>query len=433
MKPFDKAQNPRTKSSVILPAPISVSGPGSELPLRAKDLLVQGKILRRQNRAPQNDVGYIAASKDIFKFDCRYFLPDKPCVYHKRDGSVCACSHYQKVLKRMLIIKMGEAGDVLRTTGILRGLRKKYRACHVTWVVSPHCKEVLSENPLVDQILSYSENVLAELQVRSFDLLINLDLSCEGSALATLIKAEKKIGFGMTEAGHIVPLNPEAREWFSMSLRDDFKKANRKTYPRIISEIVGIPYKKDPMILRLSSRESVLSKAFVRENKIRKTDFVVGLNTGAGQRWALKKWRVEGFLELIKALSVYPHIKIVLFGSELEKERNAFLVKNSPVPLILGKTENSVREFFSILNICDLLVTGDTLALHAGLALRKKVIVLFGPTSPWEIELFGLGEKIVAPLDCICCYKNTCDFKPNCMETISADRVFKSIKKFLRT
>ena len=373
------------------------------------------------------------APGDIFQFDCRYFLPDKPCVYHKSEGAICTCSHYEKVLRRILIIKMGEAGDVLRTTGILKGLRKKYRGCHITWVVSSHCREVLFENPLVDQILAYSENTLAELQARSFDLVINLDLSCESSALATLCKAEKKIGFGMTEEGHIVPLNPEAQEWFFMSLRDDLKKANRKTYPQIIAEIVGVPYKKDPMILQLNAREVAMGKAFVREHKFPKTDFVVGLNTGAGQRWALKKWRIEGFLELIEKLSTHPRIKIVLLGSELEKERNAYLARNSPVPLILGKTESSVREFFSIINICDLLVTGDTLALHAGLALRKKVIVLFGPTSPWEIELFGLGEKIVAPLDCICCYKNTCDFKPNCMETISADRVLKSMKKFLRT
>ena len=68
-------------------------------------------------------------------------------------------------------------------------------------------------------------------------------------------------------------------------------------------------------------------------------------------------------------------------------------------------------------------VTGDTLAMHLALALEKRTVVLFGPTSAAEIELYGLGEKVVPDMTCLSCYKNSCDFVPNCMDLITTDMV----------
>jgi heptosyltransferase-2 len=76
-------------------------------------------------------------------------------------------------------------------------------------------------------------------------------------------------------------------------------------------------------------------------------------------------------------------------------------------------------------------VTGDTLALHIGLALQKRMVVLIGPTSAAEIDLYGRGETITADLDCLCCYRQACDRSPNCMESISVETVFRSVRKQL--
>ena len=68
-------------------------------------------------------------------------------------------------------------------------------------------------------------------------------------------------------------------------------------------------------------------------------------------------------------------------------------------------------------------VSADTLAMHIALALGRRTVILFGPTSAPEIELFGLGKKIFPDMDCLACYKTTCDFVPNCMQLITADMV----------
>jgi len=50
-------------------------------------------------------------------------------------------------------------------------------------------------------------------------------------------------------------------------------------------------------------------------------------------------------------------------------------------------------------------------------------VVLFGPTSAPEIDLYDTGEKFIPGMTCLSCYKTSCDFVPNCMDLISTDMV----------
>ena len=67
--------------------------------------------------------------------------------------------------------------------------------------------------------------------------------------------------------------------------------------------------------------------------------------------------------------------------------------------------------------------------MHVTLAMGRHSVVIFGPTSFSEIELFGLGEKVVPDFDCLVCYKKVCDFIPNCMDSILVDMVKQAILK----
>jgi heptosyltransferase-2 len=101
------------------------------------------------------------------------------------------------------------------------------------------------------------------------------------------------------------------------------------------------------------------------------------------------------------------------------------------VPLLDPGCDNPVRHFAALLGHCDLAVTGDTLAMHLALAQRVRSVVLFGPTSAAEIDLYGLGEKVVPMMECLSCYKTSCDFVPNCMDLISTDMVERAVVRQL--
>lgn len=364
----------------------------------------------------------------ILKTDCKYFPGDRPCKPNKTENKKCDdCEYYSPIKFKILIIKLDAVGDVLRTTSILHALKKKYPDSHITWLTKSSAKDIFINNDFVDNVLLFdSPDLIARLNVEEFDFLIHPDASPMSASLASIIKAKNKKGFGMNRLGQVIPFDDSAIEWLEMGAFDEFKKKNRKTYQQIIHELSGLEYKKGEIILNLTEDELAFKNAFLKKYYLSKFKTIVGLNTGASRRWQLKQWRFEGFKELISKLQMHKEIGILLFGGEDEVDRNSELKKLFPVIIDTG-SQNTLRQFFALMDIPNIILTGDTLALHVAAALKKKVICYFGPTSSAEIEEYGRIKKIYPNMECLVCYKPECDFQPNCMDLISSDIIYNAI------
>ena len=100
------------------------------------------------------------------------------------------------------------------------------------------------------------------------------------------------------------------------------------------------------------------------------------------------------------------------------------------LPVFDSGNHNSLKRFAALVQLCSAVVTGDTLALHVAIARRVPVVVLFGPTSAHEIELYGRGEKIQPEgLDCLVCYLPDCDVKPHCQARITPEMALRAIER----
>ncbi|RPJ00874.1 MAG: hypothetical protein EHM36_14110, partial [Deltaproteobacteria bacterium] len=228
--------------------------------------------------------------------DCRYFLGDRPCPFHKAEGVKCSdCGHYLPVRTRILVIKLGAMGDVLRTTSILPLLSRHFKAPHITWVTRKGCLDLLDKNPYLDALLETNAETLGRLQVEAFELVINPETAKESAALAALAKAKKKKGFGLSPEGSVFSYNKGADEIFRMGLRDDLKKRNQKTYEQLLCQLSDLPYGRFPPILSLTEEERKSAEESLAGGRFKDRRKVVGINTGGGTRWPLKRWTTEGF------------------------------------------------------------------------------------------------------------------------------------------
>src|SRR5512143_1869596 len=156
----------------------------------------------------------------IVHYDCRHFLGHKPCLYRRPcDG----CPSYSPFGKRILIIKLGATGDVLRTTPLLRGLRNTCPGCHITWLTGPDALPILEGIPEIDRLLPYGYEAGLQLRHESFDQVCCFDKEPKATALAMEIQAQERIGFGMSKFGSVMPFNPNAEYAFELGINDYLK------------------------------------------------------------------------------------------------------------------------------------------------------------------------------------------------------------------
>jgi len=345
--------------------------------------------------------------------DCKFFNGDKPCAYHKNRGVHCwECKFYKRIEKKILVIKLGAAGDVVRTTPLIHKIKQMYNNAELTWIT--YFPELVPN--IVDNILYFELKNILYLINTSFDIVINLDKDKEACALINMIKGKSKRGFKL-ENGKVAPINKDAKYKWLTGLFDDVNRKNKKSYLQEIFEIFGAEFKGEKYILN-----NTLKKHW----NISKNKPLVGLNTGCGDRWKTRLWPKKYWIELIKLLKK-ANYNVILLGGKKEDITNKFIAKKTQADY-LGYF--SIKEFISLVDQCDLVVTSVTMALHLAIGLGKKIVLLNNTFNRWEFELYNLGEIIEPDVPCLGCYKSVCN--KSCMEKIEPKRVFLSCVKLLK-
>ncbi len=359
--------------------------------------------------------------------DCRYYIGDRPC----RFARTCeGCPEYSPQGFRILILKTGALGDVLRTTILLGGIKRLYPESHITWVTASSAVPLVPESQ-VDRVWTLSPQTLFRLHVEEFDLVLSLDKEPEVAALAMVARSEDKRGMGLDVRGSVYPLNPEMAFYYRLGLDNPLKfHGNSRTYPDLLAEAVRLPY--DPALddyhLDVSENDREAARRILAGLGLSSEDTIVGLNTGAGGVFVNKDWTVLGYLELIRELERC-RIPVLLLGGDLESSRNSEISRRISIPYVREIGSGlSLGVFSAVIEQCRVIVSGDTLGMHVALAMKRRVVALFGSTQSHEIELFGRGEKIVTPAECSPCYRRSCDIHPSCMELITSQRVLEAIR-----
>ena len=339
--------------------------------------------------------------------DCINFPLDRPCKYQKENGAVCSsCKKYVSVNKKskqtkILIVKLGAMGDVLRTTFILEGLKEKYKNSTIDWLVDKKNVDVLVGNKYIDIIIPNDNKVFEFLSSTKY----------------YLDKSRKIVGS-----------NEYAKKWLPASAYDNLKKENEHTYQYWMANICEIKKDNYEIVVPVSKEAEQKAKKLKSSLKLNKNK-VIGINPSAGKRWVMKKWRIEKYIKLIKILSSKGY-NILLLGGKDDEEEIKLILKQKIKNVYSTGTDNSVQEFFAMVDLCDLVVCGDTMAMHAALGLKKNVVAIFGPTSYNEIEMYGRGIKIVS-MECNCCYRPDCNKKVKCMDKVSVENVLDAIQTYI--
>jgi heptosyltransferase-2 len=307
-------------------------------------------------------------------------------------------------MAKILIIKLGYSetidpeigkitslGDVLRTTVILY----PFADDHVTWLVDEQAYPLLAGNPYIHRILTFDLMSVLQLQRERFDTVINLEKVPGVCALADSISAWRRYGFRFDEVRGEAQAYDHCEQVFELCRDVDLKRAHLGNWQESLLGIVGAPWTGQEYILGYQPKTA--------------EQFDIGFNWAVGSKWPNKAWPKERWSELEEML--------LQEGKSISWQQGM----------------ENLYAYMDWINSCGLLVTNDSLGLHIALALKKRVVVLYGPTNPHETYFYDRGEVIYPDLDlpCIPCLQQTCRQEQSCMEFITTAAVRDAVLRLL--
>jgi len=283
-------------------------------------------------------------------------------------------------------------GDVLRTTPVLAAVHERYPGAKVTWVTDAASVPLLRGIPLLDRVLAWDPFVPFQLTYEHFDVLINLEKVAGLCALADNIRAWQKFGFRFLPHEGTFRVYAGGEEAYRLVVDPAQKRDNPKSWQQVLIEMIGCAWKEQPY--------------FIGHTPAAPPTVDVGFNVHVGAKWPTKAWP----LDLWKAL-----------------ER---LLKGFGLSVSWQQGKENLLDYIDWVGSSRILVTNDSLGLHVALALRRRLVALFGPTKEAEVHLYGLGEAVTPPpLPCRPCLLPRCERSAPCIGAIDPERVADAVRR----
>ncbi|MBI5406108.1 MAG: D-glycero-beta-D-manno-heptose 1,7-bisphosphate 7-phosphatase [Nitrospirae bacterium] len=348
--------------------------------------------------------------------------------------------------KRILIVKPSSLGDIIHSLPVLWELRRLYPEAYIGWVVKEVWKDIIADNPLLDEIIVLKKGVrgffsaIRHIHDSGYDTVIDLQGLFRSGAISLLSGASERIGFSNARElacllyNHKVTVPPgtiHAVDRYLLAIEKLLSSQdplNPPESPRTPLLKRGVNF---PLYVDIEDAKWV--KDFLRANNLSNAGPIIAVNPFA--RWEKKRWPISSYAALINQLIQELKAGIIILGGKEDiplAEEISSLVAGRPA-VAAGKT--SLKTLTALLERVDLLVTNDSGPMHIAAALGTPVIALFGPTNPGLTGPYGKGHIVIRQeMECSPCLRRPClHGRPLCMEAITIEEVMEAVKAKLES
>ena len=186
------------------------------------------------------------------------------------------------------------------------------------------------------------------------------------------------------------------------------------------------PFKRDEYVLSLTENEKHQMRER-RQHWLNGKKLLVGINTGCSPTIPYKKFTEEGHQQLVRKMLSLDEVRVVLLGGGSETASNLRIAAGLDV--ITSPTEAGLRDGAISIAACDIVISGDSLGMHMGIALKKWVVAWFGPTCAHEIDLYGRGRRVLSQVSCSPCWKRACQKSVMCYDRVDFDHLVHAVEE----
>jgi predicted lipopolysaccharide heptosyltransferase III len=335
-------------------------------------------------------------------------------------------------IKRILLIQLGDIGDVVLTIPSIRALKENHPHSRTFVLVRRTARELIEGLPWVEGVISvdkdkrkfsdeiiYQKDFLLRLRKRRFEVAIDLRTGTRGAILSMLSGARLRIGRHANDGRlwrnrlftHLVKPENEMEQYsalHSLNILAPFNVTTKDISPELI-----VPKEREKR-----------AENIIKEEQVLPDEPLVALHPFS--RWGYKEWPGENYVTVIDHLRSRYVVSIIITGSIHERERVAHIVRKCKTGVynLAGKT--SLGELAAVLKKCSLLIGIDSAPMHIAAAVGTPTVTIFGPSSPTNWAPRGEQHNTVCKdLPCVPCRQKGCNGSEvsRCLDELSAEEV----------
>lgn len=348
------------------------------------------------------------------------------------------------MFSRILIIQLGDIGDVVLATPTFRAVKTAFPQARVSVLVRNGCGSLLSAEPYLSAVLESARSrgklseisrdnvaLLRDLRSARYDLVIDLRTGDRGAILAWLTGAPVRVSRESRDDSswrklaftHLIPdpgyAPPPVHPGAEQSLR--------------IVRTLGIDTPDSTPRLEVAPENRASVRELISELGLARGARWVTINPFS--RWKYKEWGYDKWCEVIDRLWDAHGLPSLLVGSVQEAAAAEEIIRSRSDHAfnLAGKT--SLGELAALIGMSALHLGVDSAAPHIASAVGTPTVTVYGPSNwrSWTVE-DSTHRVVTAGMDCVPCGNKGCNGTERsiCLEVLGVDAVTAAIDEVLR-
>ncbi len=341
--------------------------------------------------------------------------------------------------RRIALLKPSALGDIVHALPVLSGLRSRYPAAHLTWVVNRAYEPLLAGHPDLDETLAFDRaawrggwrgaaanlwRFAGELRRHHFDLVVDLQGLLRTGLMALASGAPRRVGLSSAREGsrwlYTDVVGPPRRR----TRRGSLHAVDRYWLVAAALGVRGTPTFRLPIAAAARQAVAELLRPWPRP----------WLMLAVGSRWLTKRWPPEHFAALTAQAQSRWGGTAVFVGApdEADLARSAAARLSGPKLDLSGRT--TLPQLAALLAAADVVLANDTGPLHLAVALGRPVVAPYtctqtALTGPYPVTP---GGAVATRVWCAGSLRRRCD-RMECMTELTPDRLWPLLEKVLQS
>lgn len=348
-------------------------------------------------------------------------------------------------IRNILLIQLGDIGDVVWTTPSIRATKKTIPHAKVSIMVKENFGSLLEGDPFIDRVFEVKKfqgniirkaagqlSFLKNIRNQRFDLVIDLRLGDRGAFMSFASGAPLRMSLYLKEG---VPWwrNSLFTHGIVLSTPPAPARGAAEQSLRILREL-GID--SDDTIPRLSVSDSAKRRVqeILMAEGVSAIENCITINPFS--RWQYKEWNDHKWVEIINWLWGEFKIATIITGSPEEKIKAEQLIGQCEAKVFNLIGETTLGELAGVLSLSRLHIGVDSAAPHIAAAIGTPTATIYGPSSWQDWAPVGDNHRVIVPdKDCVPCYQKGCNNsgRSRCLEDLNVDQVKSVIREALNS